>query len=549
MDPALRLLWRLRLKAFFRRWGKNLRKPKGILLTVVGLLVFVPWLLSIAFTPREAIPWDPEKVRRFGPLVLLAYAALTLALSSGERVLFFTPAEIDFLFPGPFTRRGLLAYKIAGAVFGVMFSSLFLLLAFLRSSRSPLAAYLAIVLAMLFFQFLGMAVGLASNTVAAFATSVRRRAVVVAVVALVAATAWSVGSGVFNLPPQEAMARVESSPVLRAATLPFRPFVYTYTAGGTSPELLGWGAVCLGMVAAMAGVVFAIDAQYFETSAASSARIYAQLQRMRQGGGLMPGRGVASKPRRARVRLGMFPWWGGAGPVLWRQVATALREPARLALLTLILVGPGLAPLLGRRAPGEAPAQIAAFAFAGIALYLAGIFSAMVAFDFRGDVDRMEELKTLPIHPVPLVLGQLATPVLVFTLPSWVAFTLASPYYGGVSPADFALLAMIAPLSALVVGIDNLLFLLFPTRTAQANTADFTSMGRQVLLVLAKALVGGATIGLAALVGWLVHSLTGGGRLAAYLAALGVATVAAASLVPFLALAFRRYDVASDTPA
>lgn len=549
MDPALRLLWRLRLRAFFRRWGKNLRKPKGILLTLVGLLVFVPWMLSVAFTPREAIPWDPEKVRRFGPLVLLGYAVLTLALSSGERVLFFTPAEIDFLFPGPFTRRGLLAYKIAGAVFGVMFSSLFLLLAFLRSSRSLLAAYLAIVLAMLFFQFLGMAVGLASNTVAAFATSVRRRAVVAGVAALAAATAWSVGAEVFNLPPQEALARVESSPVLRAATLPFRPFIYAYTAEGLSPELLGWGSACLAMAAAMAGMVFAIDAQYFETSAASSARIYAQIQRMRQGGGLMPGRSVSSKPGRARVRLRMFPWWGGVGPVLWRQVATALREPVRLTILAVILVGPGLAPLLGRRAPGEAPAQIAAFAFAGIALYIAGIFSAMVAFDFRGDVDRMEELKALPIHSIPLVIGQLATPVLVFTLPSWIAFTLASPYYGGVSPADFALLTMIAPLSALMVGIDNLLFLLFPTRTTQASAADFTSMGRQVLLVLAKVLAAGATIGLAALVGWLVSSLTGGSRLAGFLAALGVAAVAAASLVPLLAFAFRRYDVASDTPA
>ena len=550
MDPALLLLWRLRTRAFFRRLGRNLRKPKGILLTLVGLLVFVPWMLSIAFTPKAAIPWNPEGVRRFGPLILLVYAALSMVLSSGERVLFFSPAEIDFLFPGPFTRRGLLAYKAAGAVLQVMFSALFITVAFLRSSRSLPAAYLAIVLVMLFFQFLGMAVGLASNTVAAFATSVRRRVVVVGLIGLVVATAWSAGAEVFSLPPEEALARVEASPALRAATWPFKPFIFVYTSEGFSAAMAGWTSVCLGMVAAMVGVVFAIDAQYFETSAASSARIYAQLQKMRQGGGLMPGRGVLIKPKRARLRLGMLPWLGGVGPVLWRQVATALREPVRLTIITLVLIAPGVIPLLASRHPDATPiAQVAAFAFAGISLYLAGIFSAMVAFDFRGDVDRMEELKALPIHSVPLVIGQLATPVLIFTLPAWVAFTLASPYYGAVSPADFALLAMIAPITALVVGIDNLLFLLFPTRTTQANAADFTSMGRQVLLVLAKLLVGGATIGLAALVGWLVHYLTGGSRLTALLAALAVATLAAASLVPLMALAFRRYDVASDTPA
>ena len=37
----------------------------------------------------------------------------------------------------------------------------------------------------------------------------------------------------------EAVARVESSPVLRAATLPFRPFIYAYTAPGFSAEMAG----------------------------------------------------------------------------------------------------------------------------------------------------------------------------------------------------------------------------------------------------------------------------------------------------------------------
>ena len=354
MDPALSLLWRLKLKAFFRRWGRNLRKPKGILLTFVGLLVFAPWMLSIALAPKEVMGWDPEKVRRFGPLVLLAYAALTLAFSSGDKVLLFTPAEIDFLFPGPFTRRGLLAYKLGGAIFNVMFSSLFLLLAFLRSSKSPVSAYLAIATALLFFNLMAIAVGLASNTVAAFATSVRRRAVVVGVIALAVGAIWSAGRETFSLPLPEALARLQSSPVVRAATIPFRPFVEVYAARGVSAGMLGWTAICVGMIAAMAVIVFTIDAQFLETSAASSQRIYEQIQRMRQGGGLMPGRGLgAKKAKKARGRLAMLPWWGGVGPVLWRQLATALREPVRLTILTLLLIiVPAFITILGRNAPG-----------------------------------------------------------------------------------------------------------------------------------------------------------------------------------------------------
>ena len=428
---------------------------------------------------------------------------------------------------------------------------MFLLLAFLRSSRSPLSAYLAIVMALLFFNLLGIAVGLASNTVAAFATSVRRRVVVAGLVVLAAGAVWSSGKEVFSLPLPEALARLETSPVVRAATLPFRPFIEVYAAGRVGPGMLGWAAVCLGMVAAMAVVVFAIDAQFLETSAASSVRIYAQLQRMRQGGGLMPGRGLgAKKAKKARGRLAMLPWWGGVGPILWRQVATALREPTRLIILAVILVLPGLITLLGRSAPGEAgPGKIAAMALLGTALYASALFSAAVAFDFRGDVDRMEELKALPIHSLPLTIGQLATPVLIFTLPGSLAFVLGSPYFGRVAATDFLLVAFIGPMSALLIGIDNLLFLVFPTRTTQATSADFTSMGRQVLLLLAKALLGGVTVMLSVLLAVLVHYLTGGSWTWAYIAALCVPTIAAASLVPAIALAFRRFDVAADTPA
>jgi hypothetical protein len=298
-------------------------------------------------------------------------------------------------------------------------------------------------------------------------------------------------------------------------------------------------------------VVFAIDAQFLETSAASSQRIYAQIQRMRQGGGLIPGRGLgATKARRVRRGLAMLPWWGGVGPVLWRQIATALREPTRLMILAVLLMLPGLIPIAGRAGPGEVEmGKVAAIAFLGVSLYASALFSAIVAFDFRGDVDRMEELKALPLHSLPLAIGQLATPVLAFTLPGTLAFAVASPYLGGASARDFALVAFIGPMAALMIGIDNLLFLLFPTRNIQATAADFTTMGRQVLLLLAKALLGGVTALFTVLMGWLVHSLTGGSWLAAYLAALCVPTIAAASLVPLIALAFRRYDVAADTPA
>ena len=68
-------------------------------------------------------------------------------------------------------------------------------------------------------------------------------------------------------------------------------------------------------------LVLKLDADYLEAAAAVSQKVYEQLQRIRQGGGLsMPAtRGAA------RLRLPGLPWLGGAGPIAWRQVLISLR--------------------------------------------------------------------------------------------------------------------------------------------------------------------------------------------------------------------------------
>jgi hypothetical protein len=545
MDPALRLLWRLRLRAFFRRWGKSLRTGKGIALTLVGLLMFVPWLWSIAMVPPDVGGIDPASLRRFGPLILLAYATLSLITSTGGSALFFTPAEVAFLFPGPFTRRGLLVYKLAGMVFGVLFSSVFFLLVLLRSSRNFLSAYVAIVLAMLFLQLLAMAVGLASDTVAVMATSVRRRLVLGLLVVLAVSAAWSAGTEALRLPAPEVLKKVEASPGIRAATMPFRPFILAYTAERVWPDLAGWSAVCLAMLGGLLVAVFAIDAQYLESSAASSARVYEQIQRMRRGGGVAFRRNSKTT---SKVRLRMLPWCAGVGPVLWRQLATAARAPIRLTLITLVIMGPGLAMIYAHRGAPER-IRAAIYTFPGASLYFSCFFSAMVAFDFRGDVDRMAEIKSLPISSLSVVVGQMLTPFLIFTLPVLLGVLLALPRLGGIDLESVATLAITMPISFLMIGLENLLVLIFPARTNTANPADFTAIGRQILLLLAKFLGGGLMIGVSVLVGVGAFYILGASRPVAVLVTLAVATSLASLLVPLQVVAFDRYDVASDAPA
>jgi hypothetical protein len=94
VDPALRLLLRLRARGWLRRMGRSLATVKGAVLTALGLLLLAPQLLAVFLVPRPPAgsPEHLEAVRRFGTLGLLAYSLITVLLSSGEGAIYFSPA-------------------------------------------------------------------------------------------------------------------------------------------------------------------------------------------------------------------------------------------------------------------------------------------------------------------------------------------------------------------------------------------------------------------------------------------------------------------------
>src|SRR5262249_12261831 len=156
--------------------------------------------------------------------------------------------------------------------------------------------------------------------------------------------------------------------------------------------------------------VLTLDAQYLETAAAASAKIYAQMERMRRGGGVPS----VSRPGKRRRSLPMPPWWGGVGPIAWRQATTALRNFARALVPARARAAmAGVSLFTTRNAPGRT--EEVTLSFAGLLVWLPIFLTATTPFDFRGDVDRIEALKTLPISSARLAVGQLATPIALIT--------------------------------------------------------------------------------------------------------------------------------------
>jgi hypothetical protein len=546
LDPAFVILIKLQFRAALRRITKNLRSVKGIMLSLLGMAVFVPWLLSI-FSPKlgGSGPMNVELINRFGPFAMLAYAMMSMALSTGEGALFFTPAEVEFLFTAPFTRKALLKYKIVKLVWQMFFSGIFMTFAFARSSKNYVSIYLAVVLALLFFQFISMAVSLASNTVAILARSARQRIVLGLLVLLVAAAALPFMSQVNEIPLPEVLVKVENSPVLKAATLPFVPFVRLCTSERLFPDLLGWGAACVALVGVAMSLVFATDAQYLEAAATSSAKLYDRLQKMRQGQ-----TGLSARPKKARFKLKMFPWWGGVGPVLWRQVATASREPFRIALMIVVVLLPWVMVSLIPPSGGERSPHMVVLITQLFAIMYTLFITPLIAFDFRADVDRMEELKALPISSIAITIGQLLTPILIYLLPQWIFYAILTVIRPeALSFSDLPIIVCSLPVTILMFGIENFLFLLYPTRAGTTNAADFTFMGKKILLIFGKFFGIVVTVGLAALFGLGWYFFVQPSIPIAFMISLVPALVLAGATIPVVAWAFDRFDVSRDTPA
>jgi hypothetical protein len=538
VNRALWFLLGLQLRGWLRFGTRSLKSVKGALLALVGLGVFALWLVSLFLT--EGTPaYTREKILEYGPVGLLLYCLLNVVSTSGERAVYFSPGEVNFLFPAPFGRRELLAYKLVLSFIFSLPTTLFMTFVFQIYAHSFTAAFLGLLLTFQFMQLFVIVVNLAASGVGARLFTFGRRAAAAALILLAGGVAWRVGLLPGRAGAAEWLRAAVHTDVWQAISQPLRYFFDAFLSEKVWPDLVWNGLLALLVNVVLLGVVFGMDAQYMEASVSASARIYARIQRMRRVGP------AAARDGRALFSLPMVPYWGGAGPIFWRQMTTASRGAGRL----LLAVATFTIALTAVWTAASHEDEMAAFgALVSIAALLLAILTVLAPFDFRGDVDQMALLKTLPAPAWRLALGQVLTPVLIFTLIQWTALAVVQWFADRPAPLLLAAAAFAPVYNFLLFSVENLLFLVFPTRVAATTPADLQAMGRNVLSQFAKLLgMGGAGV-VAAVAGVLIYFLTGFNMWAAATAAWLAAAAFAAALVPLMGLAFRAYDVSRDAP-
>lgn len=557
VHPAMRQLLRFQTLAKLRRMLRGFSTPRRSLLSCLGLLLGVLWLGNAALGILMRQPLDPAGFRDFVPLALLAYGLWHVLKVTGYRPkepIELTPAERELLGAAPFRRRDLVTYRLAAIFTSALLKAICFSVLMLCDLKIWVAGLVGALLALLLLDLVRMAVEIVAWGVST-RTYQRMRATVVLLTGAAGASAlvitlhspsfWrgrSSSLGGLTQLLQSAM-QLRETWIGVLLESPFHALSNVITAETYSAALAGWVALSAAMVVGMAWLVVRLDAHFLLATTRAERQGY---QRLRQDVA------QARPARESGLELPRVPWRGGAGPLAWRQAIGAHRHATGLALA---LAAPGVLaclPWLIQQNDRAALVEVVGV----LAFYSFLLLPAALKFDFRRDYDRLTLLKSFPLRPAAVAIGQITTPVVLasgFQLVVLLVSLLVRPLHPGLLVVSLLLLV---PLNVFIFALDNLVYLLYPYRLSQEGleifiraTLTFTAKGLLFVLALLTAVGWAFLADKIARVGADWSLLLGRVDVVFVSGSCLMIVVSAAVATYLLAWAYRRLDPHQDAPA
>lgn len=543
---ALWKLIRLKWRGGFRQMWRTMQTLRGAVQVGFIVLMMAYGIGSMYFFGRmsSSAPAAAElvidRIRDVVAFALFAFTTWAILFSTGEATVFFTASEVAFLFPAPFQRRHLLTYKLLQSLFGVTFLSLMFSLMFARSGLMWLGGFVGTALTLSFIQLLTMNVAFVRQVLEAKANVLIRRVVgySISVWVLIAVTQM-----VVNAPSGDFAALAIS---FRGSTAgswllaPFDVFARMILATDLASFSLSTGLVLL-VDAGLLAMAYRMDGLSLEAALAISEKLTARIKLAQTKGAWHMFGSPTSQVARRRLRR--LPFWNGIGPIVWQRLTTNIRTSLKLFWLlggAVVLAG-GLAFTIHHKEPGQPLA--AAGAGVGVMVYL----SFLISMSLQNDIERVGYLKSLPLRPVAIVLGELLGFVGLLSAVQGTFFLALCGLLPSVAGWLIGGAVLSLPLNFMLFAIDKVIFYLYPTRMVKGAPGDFQNAGRQMFFVFMKMLLlfGGLTlVGVAVIPGAMLQS-----PMMAAIPAVAVLLAECAGLVPLLTYAFHRFDPSVDTPA
>jgi hypothetical protein len=268
-----------------------------------------------------------------------------------------------------------------------------------------------------------------------------------------------------------------------------------------APTFVMWLAVCVAIWTVGFELTARIPVDFRELSLATSADVAKKLNRVRRGAFGASGGSVSKGTLGWRV-----PWIfgrGGFGAIAWLKLASIVRK----ARGTLLVSG-GVVALVTLMMTAAFDGPTAAEIVAGSAmLAIIGTFylCAGLRFDFRTDLELMEQIKAWPVRPTLVFLATLLPEVMLVSAALYTGIFVRAALTSRFHPAIVAVLAFQPLVTLAWVALDNAVFLFSPVRYSPGQEGALQHMGRSLVLMLLRFVLLAVAIVVAGVPGFLVY--------------------------------------------
>jgi putative ABC exporter len=492
---------------------RYLRSPRYMAALLLGGTYI--WFMVVGQRPDPVageMP-NPGTIELVGALVLIGAVAWGWIFGVERRVLTFTPAEVTFLFSAPVSRRGLIQFKLAHSQLLILFNALLwtLILSRERFGVSPWLRVISIWVLLTTLSLHRLGASFVRTSVAEHGGSGARRRIVSLLIlgAVMIGLTWSIADSLPNLvaaarlglrPFLAALEVAAASPLLSALTYPFRLMVRPLAVHSVAAWASAlWPALIL-LVLHYVWVVRS-DSAFEEAAAVVSLRRARALAEGRAVGGLRP----AGKVNPPLFRLAPVGW--PAGAILWKNMVAATRT-RRMRNIALGLAGAGAIVAVLSFDPEGTLAEIAGWLATSWAAIIVVVGPQWVRNDLRGDLLKLDLLRSYPLRGRSVVIAEVAASTLMLTAIQLAIATIAYLAFLGnqsmvpdLEERTLLLLAAVVFLPAInLLGmlIQNGAALLYPAwvRLGAGRAGGVEALGQNLLMIVAFIGLLGVTLAL-----------------------------------------------------
>lgn len=478
--------------------------------------------------------------------LLLLTVVVTWLFSRNSVALAFLPAEVQFLFAGPLSRRQLLGYRMVRSQLVLLLNAIIWTVVLRRFGvliPAPIRFATAWALfSVMSLHALGAALVLARPAQGArrFAGLAARGLAVLAVVALVIGLAPALQRlGDVGLSAGlEEIGHAVASPPVAIVLAPFRLLVAPILAESTA-AWFGAFAIVLAIIALHVAWVLSMRVEFADVAVAASAKRAARMTAMKAARGGDP---VAPKAGKAsRHWLPLAPLGPPAIAIAWKNTIALIRGSGVRTIALVVLIGfmVVMSRSIGSGSRTES-GTAAALPYLLIVSMTLLMGPRLLRNDLRQDLLRLATLKTYPLKGSAMVAAETLSPTVILTAFQLLMLVIGSATIPGAMHAvggkgvalvlivvvPFALLA----LNGVNVVIQNGIVLMFPSWVRLgSDSGGIEAMGQNLLvtfgsmfaLMLALLLPVGACVALVVF----VQFTAGDAALAGAMAAGGVVAV------------------------